>query len=112
MYTVLVHRQLITQEPSEDHSEKEIIPPGGDPDAGMPAEEADVHGIERQPASHTQKSNSNSDKPPQNGNSSEGPQTTQPATSMKNDCPPLEDSVGKVEDTDGTNNMTSMPDLA
>ena len=44
-----------SQEPPEEQQQSEaVIQPGGDPDAGMPADQAEIHGIERQPATqHT-----------------------------------------------------------
>jgi hypothetical protein len=54
--------------PEEQQQQDEAIPPGGDPDAGMPAEEAEIHGIERHPVPQTQQSHSytNEQGPPTN----------------------------------------------
>lgn len=40
--------------PEEERDQDQAILPGGDPDAGMPAEQAEIHGIDRAPASEDQ----------------------------------------------------------
>ena len=41
------------QEPAEEQEEV-VIQPGGDPDAGMPADQAEIHGTERHPIPDTE----------------------------------------------------------
>lgn len=44
---------LLAQEPPEEQAET-VIQPGGDPDAGMPADQAEIHGTERHPVPDTE----------------------------------------------------------
>ena len=44
------------QEPVEEQEEV-VIQPGGDPDAGMPADQAEIHGTERHPIPDTEHEN-------------------------------------------------------
>ena len=44
---------LLVQEPPEEQEEA-VIQPGGDPDAGMPADQAEIHGTERHPVPDTE----------------------------------------------------------
>ena len=39
----------LQEAPEEERDQDQAILPGGDPDAGMPAEQAEIHGIERAP---------------------------------------------------------------
>ena len=42
----MFYKLFCTQETQDEDTEVTILP-GGDPDAGMPATEADIHGIDR-----------------------------------------------------------------
>ena len=91
----------------------------------MPAEEADIHGIERHPVAHTEQSDNHC--PPNSSEDvREDPSTDQPGSpgkqgttpqvvitsSVKDGCPPLADSVGIGEDVGDTSNTTSVADSA
>lgn len=57
MFTVHYNFPLsLPQELPVEHQSEAVIMPGGDPDAGMPAEQAEIHGTERHPTSDTQPS--------------------------------------------------------
>ena len=108
---------MCVQEPPEEVIE-EVIPAGGDPDAGMPAEEAEIHGIERHPAPQQQESNTSK----QSEDSEDVPTEQQP--SNEQETPPvvtsssvthggsLTDSVDRIHDDGvvGNSKTSSLPD--
>ncbi|CAI8002162.1 Probable ubiquitin carboxyl-terminal hydrolase FAF-X [Geodia barretti] len=113
------------EEPPEEHVE-EVIPPGGDPDAGMPAEEAEIHGIERHPVPHTQQPHSNTSTqcPPSDSVPNNDPPTTeqhpqpippsneQGTTTVKHGGS-LTDGVDRIHEETlvGNKNDTSLPEF-
>ena len=46
MFVYVLSQETAAEEEAVEEAEQDIVP-GGDPDAGMPAEQADVHGIHR-----------------------------------------------------------------
>ena len=101
-----------------------MIQPGGDPDAGMPADQAELHGIERQPTvqshAHTNEqdlppnedpnvddhppvSNDPTDQPPVTVSPNEQDQPPIRTSPAKQDQPPLADAIDDIdEDMDNT----------
>lgn len=72
---------LFFQEPPEDQPEEDQeILPGGDPDAGMPADQAEIHGTERVPVESAE----------------EGDHTERPSS------PPVTDVVDNIDEVDIT----------
>ena len=84
-----INAQLRPQEtPEEEPGEAEpVIQPGGDPDAGMPAEQAEIHGTERGPAPEAEPSHAPKD----------GHAHTPPAEEGDRD-PPVTDSLDNIDD--------------
>ena len=52
--SILFPLLLLQEAPEEERDQDQAILPGGDPDAGMPAEQAEIHGIDRAPPSEDQ----------------------------------------------------------
>lgn len=80
----------LLQEPPVEPQSEAVILPGGDPDAGMPADQAEIHGTERHPvpASDTQQ-DTNEEGPPPDVNPNE--QCVDPS---ELDRPPLTNEQG------------------
>ena len=76
------------QEPPEEQQHPEtVIQPGGDPDAGMPADQAEIHGIDRHPVTQTLSNNDNDQGSPRNMEPTEESQP--PESSNPDEQPPL-----------------------
>lgn len=128
------------ESPEEQQTPETVIPPGGDPDAGMPADQAEIHGIERHSVpqtlpptnandqgsphnlepneeSHPSESNNPDDQPPLCNEHGHHPVRTSPA---EQGSPPILDTVDTIDEDvapldtliDNDKNETSVPDSA
>ena len=87
------------QEPPEEQQQlsEAVIPPGGDPDAGMPADQAEIHGTERYPATQQSPPHQDSNRqghPSGNDPDEEGhpPVTNDPPLTNEQGHPPVRTS--------------------
>ena len=79
------------QEPPEDQPEEDQeILPGGDPDAGIPAEQAEIHGTDRVPVESVE----------------EGDQSERPSS------PPVTDVVDNIDEVDITVDNTGSSNVS
>ena len=90
-----------------------MIQPGGDPDAGMPADQAEIHGTERGPAPEDEHSHAPKD---EHSHAPKDGQDHTPAEERERD-PPVTDSLDNIDDdvidpgeTPDSSNVTHPPD--